>query len=116
MHSSVKTAVNRFNKCVVAWQDSPRLGKLVRRRMTVVTYAGRRSGREFSIPVAYFRQPTGVRIDVMMPDAKNWWRNFTGDGGPLSLRLDDTIRTGHAVAHRTPNGRVQVNVDLTETA
>lgn len=111
MRSSIQPLVNRVNKCVVAWQDSPRAGRFVRRRMTVVTYAGRRSGRRFSIPVAYTRQPGGVRIDVMMPDAKNWWRNFTGDGGPLSLRLDDTDVTGHAVAHRH-GGRVRVHVTL----
>ncbi len=112
MHSSVKPFVDRFNRCAVALQDSPRVGRLVGRRMTVVAYSGRRSGREFSIPVAYFRQPGGVRIDVMMPDAKNWWRNFTGAGGPLSLRLDGTIVSGHAVAQRTAKGRVEVTVTL----
>lgn len=112
MHSSVRTAVNRFNRCVVSWQESPRVGKLVSRRMTVVTYTGRKSGREFSIPVAYFRRPGGVRIDVMMPDAKNWWRNFTGDGGPLSVRLDGEVKTGHAIARRTGKSRVEVTVTL----
>lgn len=112
MRSSVRTVVNRFNRCVMAVQDSPRLGRLVNRRMTVVTYSGRRSGREFSMPVAYFRRPGGIRIDVMMPDAKNWWRNFTDDGGSLTVRLDGEIRTGHAVARRAGKSRVEVQVDL----
>lgn len=114
MNSAVRATVNRFNNCVVSLQNSPRFGRLVRQRMTVVTYVGRRSGREFSTPVAYFRTDDGVRIDVMMPDAKNWWRNFTGDGGPLSVRLDDVERTGHATARRLSSRRAVVTVNLTE--
>jgi hypothetical protein len=48
----------------------------------------------------------------MMPDAKTWWRNFTGDGGPMTLRLDGTDRHGLAVARRNERGRVSVSVHL----
>ncbi|MEU8662656.1 hypothetical protein [Actinoplanes philippinensis] len=113
MNNAVRTVVNRFNTCVVTLQDSPRLGRLIRRRMTVVSYVGRRSGRRFSTPVTYFRTADGVRIDVMMPDSKNWWRNFTGDGGPLTVRLDDAERTGHATATRLNSRKAVVNVRLT---
>jgi hypothetical protein len=47
-----------------------------------------------------------------MPDAKTWWRNFLGDGAPLSLHLDGTDRTGHATSHRDDKGRVTVSVIL----
>ncbi len=103
--------VDRFNSCVVGLQNSPRWGRLVNRRMTVVTYTGRRSGTEFSIPVAYRRTADGVTIEVMMPDAKNWWRNFLDEGGPIGLRLDDVVRTGHATARRDGK-RVLVTVRL----
>ncbi|MEV6349114.1 hypothetical protein [Actinoplanes sp. NPDC051851] len=110
MNSALRTAVGGFNRIVVKLQVLP----WMRRRMTVVTYVGRRSGREFSTPVAYFRTDSGVRIDVMMPDAKNWWRNFTGAGGPLTVRLDGADRTGHAVAERSGKRRVTVSVHLAE--
>ncbi|MEU0788499.1 hypothetical protein ABZ342_00440 [Amycolatopsis sp. NPDC005961] len=107
-----KNAVVRFNTCVGSLRTSPRWGGLVRRHLTQVTYTGRRSGRTFSTPVGYRRTGDVVTIGVMLPEAKKWWRNFTGDGGPLSLELDDAERTGHAVARRDEKGRVTVTVRL----
>jgi hypothetical protein len=106
----LQRGVDRFNACAVSWQSSPRYGHLVRRRLTVITYTGRRSGRTFTTPVAYRRIAGGVVIGVRLPDAKSWWRNFLDEGGPLTIRLDDTDRTGHATARRTPDGRVTVTV------
>jgi hypothetical protein len=85
---------------------------VVSRRLTVVTYTGRRSGRTFRIPVGYRRTGDTVTIGVRLPDAKTWWRNFTGAGGPLSLELDGVDRTGHAVTRRDAAGRVTVTVRL----
>ena len=49
----------------------------------------------------------------MTPDSKTWWRNFTEEGGPITLvGLDGADRTGHAVAHRDDRGRVTVRVRL----
>lgn len=79
------------------------------RAVTVITYNGRRTGRTFTIPVAYRRNGESIDIAAKMPDAKTWWRNFLGDGAPISLRLG-VERTGHAVAHRDENGRVTVRV------
>jgi hypothetical protein len=107
-----KNAVDRVNTCVGTLRTSPRWGRLVRRHLTQVTYTGRRSGRTFRTPVGYRRAGDVVTIGVRLPDAKNWWRNFTGDGGPLALELDDTERTGHAVARRDEKGRVTVTVQL----
>ncbi|MFC0070729.1 hypothetical protein ACFFQW_43535 [Umezawaea endophytica] len=104
--------VNRVNGCVVALRTSPRFGKAVSRRLTVVTYTGRRSGRTFSTPVAYRRTGDTVTITVALPDSKTWWRNFLGEGGPLSLELDGVDRGGHAVAHRDDRGRVSITVRL----
>ncbi|MFI5914722.1 hypothetical protein [Dactylosporangium sp. NPDC051541] len=108
-----RATVDRVNGCVLRLRDSPRLGRIVRRRLTVVTYTGRRSGRTFSTPVAYKRRGDTVTIGVQLPDAKAWWRNFTGAGGPISLNLDGADRPGHAVSHRDGKGRVTVTVTLT---
>ncbi|WP_026066267.1 hypothetical protein [Actinoalloteichus spitiensis] len=107
-----KRVVDRINTYVIAQRDSPRWGRWVRRYLTTITYTGRRSGRTFTTPVAYRRRGEYVRIPVGLPGAKNWWRNFTGRGGPLSLELDGATRTGHAVACRDERGRVVVIVRL----
>lgn len=104
--------VGRYNRCVGTLRVSPRWGHLVSKHITIVTYTGRRSGRTFSTPVGYRRAGDTVTIGVRLPNAKNWWRNFTGDGGPLSLELDGTDHSGHAVARRDDKGRVTITVRL----
>ncbi|MBI0379414.1 hypothetical protein JBE27_24805, partial [Streptomyces albiflaviniger] len=78
----------------------------------VVTYTGRRSGHTFSTPVAYRRAADVITIAVALPERKQWWRNFTGDGWPISLDLDGADRTGHAVADVDDKGRVTISVRL----
>lgn len=102
-----------FNAPVAALAASPRWGGLVNRNIALLSYTGRRSGRRFDIPVAYRRTGDRVIIGVNLPEAKTWWRNFGGDGGPLTLRFDGTDHPGHAVADRDQNGRVTVTVRLT---
>lgn len=92
---NLAAVVNTVVRPIVA---SPRWGRLVDRWMTVVTYTGRRSGRTFSIPVE-------------IPDQKNWWRNFTGDGWPIRVRLGGVDRAGHGTARRGGRG-VTVSVRL----
>ncbi|WNG85470.1 hypothetical protein C6A87_016060 [Mycobacterium sp. ITM-2016-00317] len=94
--------------------DAPVIGPLVRRSMVVIRYTGRRSGQTFQTPVNYQRTGDTVVIRVMAPDKKTWWRNFTGDGGPITLRnFDGADRAGHAVAEQDDQGRVTVTVRLT---
>jgi hypothetical protein len=102
-----------LNAPVAAIAASPRFGGALRRSVTVVTYTGRRSGRTFSIPVAYRRRDDeNIDIGANLPEAKTWWRNFLGDGAPLSVTLDGVERAGHGVAHRDDKGRVTVQVRL----
>ena len=69
--------------------------------MINIRYVGRRSGKTIETPVGYRRSGDTVTINVMSPDAKSWWRNFLGEGGPITLlKLDGADRTGHAVADR----------------
>jgi hypothetical protein len=102
-----------FNAPVAAIAASPRFGAGLRRNIALVTYTGRRSGRTFSIPVAYRRRDDdNIDIGANMPDAKTWWRNFLGDGAPVTVTLDGVERAGHGVAHRDDKGRVTVRVRL----
>jgi hypothetical protein len=89
----------------------PLLGSVIRRRLIVIRYVGRRSGKTFETPVAYARHGDDVTIGVAFPDNKSWWRNFLGDGGTITLvGLDGADRSGHAVATRDSAGRVAVRV------
>jgi hypothetical protein len=105
--------VRGFNRLAVGLMHVPVAGSLVRKAMVEVRYVGRKSGRTFQTPVAYRRSGDSVTIFVNMPDRKSWWRNFLGDGGPITLLgLDGVDRTGHAVATRDARGGVSVAVTL----
>lgn len=105
--------VGIFNKFFVALIDAPVIGSLVRRGMINIRYVGRRSGKTIETPVGYRRSADGIVINVMSPDNKTWWRNFLGEGGPITLlKLDGQDRTGHAVANRDDSARVSVAVAL----
>jgi hypothetical protein len=87
---------------------NPALGMILRSpahrlasgRLALITYTGRRSGREYTIPVLYEDKGDEVTIGVGWPDRKVWWRNLTGDGGPVRLVVRGQKLTGHAVATR----------------
>jgi hypothetical protein len=104
--------VGVFNAGVAAIVRSPRWGRLAGRGTVLITYTGRRSGRTFTIPVSCRRAGEALTIGVAFPDAKNWWRNFLGEGGPVSVRLDGVDRSGHATARRDGPRRVTVTVRL----
>jgi hypothetical protein len=84
----------------------------VNRNIAILRYTGRRSGRTFSIPVAYRRSGDTITVNANLPQTKTWWRNFLGDGGPVIVQFDGTERSGHAVAAQNDKGRVAVTVRL----
>lgn len=110
--------VRTVNTAAVALINAPIVGGLVRRGLIVIRYVGRRSGKTFEIPVGYRRRAGGiVVINVGAPNAKSWWRNFLGDGAPITLlNFDGANRSGHAVANRDERGRVSVSVRLDEAS
>ena len=108
----VRTFVNTFNAVAMSLAASPRFGRLVGHYITSITYTGRKSGRSVTLPVGYQRRGDTVTIRVMMADQKSWWRNFLGEGGPLTIHLDGTDRPAHAVAERSQKGEVSVVLQL----
>ncbi|KIU14248.1 hypothetical protein [Mycolicibacterium llatzerense] len=102
-----------LNKAAVGLTTVPVLGGIVSRNLVEIRYTGRKSGRSFQTPVNYRLSGDDVVISVMAPDAKSWWRNFLGDGGPITLlNFRGTDRAGHAIATRDDKGRVTVRVAL----
>lgn len=107
----LQTAANGVNALVRPLVLSPRWNRLVGGWMTVVTYTGRRSGRTITLPVGYRRPaPDRALVIVAMPRRKTWWRNFTGAGAPITVRLDGVDRHGHGVVVRDGE---KVSVDVT---
>jgi F420H(2)-dependent quinone reductase len=108
----VMRAAPLLNAPVAAMASSRIFGGMLRRNIALITYTGRRSGRVFSMPVAYRRRGDTVEIAANLPDAKTWWRNFLGEGDSMTLRIDGTQQAGHARAHRDDKGHVTVTVRL----
>jgi hypothetical protein len=105
--------VRGVNAAAVALLDAPVLGRIVGRGLVKIRYVGRRTGKTVELPVGYRRSGSDIVIGVMAPDSKSWWRNFLGDGGPITvLGLDGRDRIAHAVANRDAAGRVSVTVAL----
>ncbi|NLU81242.1 nitroreductase/quinone reductase family protein [Rhodococcus sp. HNM0569] len=101
-----------FNAAVVPLLGVPVVGRTLGKGMVVLAYTGRRSGTRVELPVSYRRRGDQVQVGVAMPDQKTWWRNFTGDGGPVEVHLQEGTRTGHAVARRDEKGAVTVAITL----
>lgn len=78
--SAEATATGRTNRAVVAVLSS-RAHRLLSKRICVVHYRGRRSGRPYLTPTQYAPYEDGFVIVVGKPDTKTWWRNFDSEGG-----------------------------------
>lgn len=58
-------------------------------------YQGRKSGREYSLPVQYARLDGRLVVRPQNPNQSRWWRNFR-DPQPVALRLAGRPRRGTA--------------------
>jgi F420H(2)-dependent quinone reductase len=76
------------------------LHRLASRRLALITYTGRRTGRRHTIPVGYEMAGLEVTIAVGAPERKVWWRSLTGAGAAVELVVRGRRLTGHAVATR----------------
>jgi deazaflavin-dependent oxidoreductase (nitroreductase family) len=52
----------------------------------LITVRGRKSGKEYTIPVQYVQSQDDVYVVPGTPERKTWWRNLRG-GAPVSVRL-----------------------------
>jgi F420H(2)-dependent quinone reductase len=110
------TAMNRtINPGLRLVLRSPLHG-LASRRFALITYTGRKSGREYTIPTFYRDKGDEVTIAVGWPERKVWWRNLTGEGAPVRLVVRGREVRGHAVATRDPgrDALVRVRVESRE--
>ena len=83
--------MNRIvNPALKAILRSP-IHSLASGRLALITYTGRRSGRDYTIPCFYRDKGDEVTIAVGWPDRKVWWRNLTGEGRPVRLLVQGLL-------------------------
>jgi F420H(2)-dependent quinone reductase len=70
-----------------------RFHHLMSKDIMLISFTGRRSGRQYTTPVSYVREGNVVRCVTSSP----WWRNLRG-GAEVSLRIRGEDRAGHAEA------------------
>lgn len=95
--SCVAAANASANRVLIPILES-RAGRRLGRRLSVIDYAGRRTGQHHQLVTLYALDGRTVRIRVGMPEWKTWWRNFK-QPHPLRLRLAgrDHDTTAHVV-------------------
>ena len=70
--------------------------RLLRGMAIELRYTGRRSGRQFTLPVQYAREAERLLVAVQDPSTKTWWRNFR-TALEVSVRLQGELRRGTAL-------------------
>jgi deazaflavin-dependent oxidoreductase (nitroreductase family) len=72
-----------FNPVIRALLRSP-LHVLLSSQILLLTYTGRRSGRQYTLPVGYLPDRDAMIIVSQHSDLKRWWRNLRG-GAPVAV-------------------------------
>ena len=103
-------AMNRLVNPLVRLVLRSPLHRIVSKRIALIIYTGRKSGRQYTIPTFYRDTGDEVKIAVGWPDRKVWWRNLTGEGGEVRLLVRGEEIRGHAVATRDPGRDALVRV------
>lgn len=73
-----------YNPIVLSLLHSP-LHRLLDGQTMAITVTGRRSGREYTLPVSYLRD--GENLLVMSEKGRTWWKNLRG-GAPVTVFLN----------------------------
>lgn len=88
-----------FNTAVTPLLSAPVIGPFLGKSMTQISYTGRKSGKRFTLPVAFRRQDDGtIIVGVAASGQKTWWRNFQPGPTPMTITLDGVERSGTGVA------------------
>jgi hypothetical protein len=86
-----------LNPFVRALLRSP-LARLLEGRLMLLAYRGRRSGREFAIPIGYFAWDDGV----LALSSARWWVNLR-DGQPVQLLIRGQQQDATATVYERPD-------------
>ncbi len=76
-------------------------------RLLLLTFTGRKSGKEFTTPMRYVQEGETLRMKVVYP----WWKNLVGEA-TVRVLLRGEMRTGTAEVLPEEDGEVVVKVHL----
>jgi len=76
-------------------------------RLLLLTFTGRKSGKEFTTPMRYVQEGETLRMTAVYP----WWKNLVG-GAPVRVLLCGQMRTGTTEVLPEKDGEVVVNIHL----
>ena len=88
------------------------LHRLTSGRLALITYAGRKSREEYTIPVLYRDKGEEVTIAVGWPERKVWWRNLTGEGGSVQVQHGRLAMSVAQAAAEAGVGRDVIYADI----
>lgn len=79
-------------------------------RLLLITFTGRKSGKEFTTPIRYMQESETLRMKVLVEYP--WWKNLVGEV-TVHVLLRGQMRTGTAEVLPEEGGVVLVKVHLT---
>jgi deazaflavin-dependent oxidoreductase (nitroreductase family) len=62
----------------------------------LITYRGRKSGKEYTLPVQYVQDGNNVYIVPGYAEKKTWWRNLKG-GADMQITLKGQTKPGRGI-------------------
>src|SRR5437588_11616389 len=80
--------------------------RLISRWLTLITVTGRKTGRQFTIPVIYRRQDGGIAIDVAWPE-----RKLCGGTSAAAHRANCSLAGGRRPAKAEPPGAIRAALE-----
>jgi deazaflavin-dependent oxidoreductase (nitroreductase family) len=87
--------MNKIANPIVGWLLRSRLHGLLSASLLLIAYRGRKSGREYRLPVQYAQDGGYVFIIPGQPEQKTWWRNFKEET-PVTVSLRGKTLDGKA--------------------
>jgi deazaflavin-dependent oxidoreductase (nitroreductase family) len=69
------------------------LYRLLSSSLLLISYRGRKSGKEYTLPVQYAQAESQIYILPGMPEQKTWWRNLKG-GAQVQVTLSGKTVAG----------------------
>ena len=86
------------NGCIAVLLRSP-FHRLLSRTMLLISFAGRRSGKIYTLPVSYARD--GETIVIVSQADRSWWRNLH-EGAPVQVYMQGKHLNGYAESFEMP--------------
>jgi hypothetical protein len=78
-------------------------------RLLLITFTGRKSGKEFTTPIRYVQEGETLQMRVLVEHS--WWKNLVGEA-TVRVLLRGKMRTGVAEVLPEEGGVVVVKIHL----